>query len=91
MFLDKNEIKITNQYLENGYIIQPVADMEALEWMRSKFVEIVSDYLGISNVNEPELLLNHIHMREVSESLKRYYMIFYWTLIYADYVITKYQ
>lgn len=61
MFLDKNEIKITNQYLENGYIIQPVADMEALEWMRSKFVQIVSDYLGISNVNEPELLLNHIH------------------------------
>ena len=41
MFLDKNEIKITNQYLENGYIIQPVADMEALEWMRSKFVQIV--------------------------------------------------
>ena len=31
------------EYLENGYIIQPVADIEALEWMRNKFVEIVSE------------------------------------------------
>jgi len=61
MYLDNNEIKLTNQYLDNGYIIKPVADMEALEWMRSKFVQIVSEYLGISNVNDPELLLNCIH------------------------------
>ena len=61
MFLDKNEIKITSQYLENGYIIQPVADIEALEWMRNKFVEIVSEYLGITDIKEPEKLLNYIH------------------------------
>ena len=68
MFLDKNEISLTNQYLENGYIIQPVADLEALEWMRNKFVEIVSEYLGITNVSEPEKLLNYIHDRvEVKE------------------------
>jgi len=68
MFLDKNEISLTNQYLENGYIIQPVADLEALEWMRNKFVEIVSEYLGITDVKEPEELLNYIHDRvEVKE------------------------
>jgi uncharacterized protein YdaT len=61
MFLDKKEISITNQYLENGYIIQPVADLEALEWMRNKFVEIVSEYLGITDIKEPEKLLNYIH------------------------------
>ena len=68
MYLDKNEIKLTNEYLENGYVIQPVADFDALNWMRNKFVEIVSEYLGISNIKEPEEFLNYIHDKiEVKE------------------------
>ena len=68
MFFDKYEIEMTNQYLQNGYIIRPVADLGALQWMRNNFVEIVSECLGITDFYEPEELLNDIHDRvEVKE------------------------
>ena len=68
MFFDKYEIEMTNQYLQNGYIIRPVADLGALQWMRNNFVEIVSECLGITDFYEPEELLNYIHDRvEVKE------------------------
>ena len=68
MFFDKYETEGFNQYLQNGYIIRPVADLGALQWMRNNFVEIVSECLGITDFYEPEELLNYIHDRvEVKE------------------------
>jgi sporadic carbohydrate cluster 2OG-Fe(II) oxygenase len=61
MFLTESEQKLTSEYLDNGYIIRQVADTEALDWMRNKFVELVSDTLNLPATTDPELLLNHIH------------------------------
>ena len=60
MFLSESEKKITNEYLENGYIIQPVADQGALEWIRNQYIQIIQSELNISPTINPEQLLNHI-------------------------------
>ena len=40
MFLTKEELDLTEEYLRQGYIIRPVADREALDWIRKKFVSL---------------------------------------------------
>jgi len=63
MFTTKTEQQLTTEYLSQGYIIRPVADIEALNWIRQQFVDIVSEALGINNDIDPEVLLNQIHER----------------------------
>ena len=60
MFLSESEKKITNEFLENGCIIQPVADQGALEWIRNQYIQIIQSELNISPTINPEQLLNHI-------------------------------
>ena len=45
MFLNEDEIKLENEYLEQGYIIRPAADLEALEWIRNKFIWLIAETL----------------------------------------------
>ncbi len=61
MFLTKLEKQLSDEYLQQGYIIRPVADLEALEWMRNQFVRLVVDELAIDAKIEPEDVLNQIH------------------------------
>lgn len=61
MFLTESEQKITNEYLADGYVIRPVADMDALHWMRDKFAQLVSDALNLPAVPDSGQLLNFIH------------------------------
>ena len=41
MFLTKDENNLTNEYLQQGFIIRPAADLEALDWLRSKFIGLI--------------------------------------------------
>lgn len=61
MFLTEAEQKLTDDYVRNGYIIRPAADMQALEWIRGQFLKLVSDTLG-AGVGTDDVL-NQIHKR----------------------------
>ncbi len=61
MFLTKDESNLTNEYLEQGYIIRPVADLEALDWIRSKYISLIAEAIDVDANVKPEDLLNRIH------------------------------
>lgn len=63
MFFTKSEQELTEEYLRQGYVIRPAADVEALEWIRSQFVRLVSEALGTAPGGTPEDMLNHIHRK----------------------------
>jgi sporadic carbohydrate cluster 2OG-Fe(II) oxygenase len=61
MFLTEEENCLSKEYLDKGYVIRPVADIEALEWIRHKFDSLIRELLVISDNVESEALLNNIH------------------------------
>jgi len=63
MFFSEDEQTLSQEYLQKGFVIRTVADMQALEWIRNKFIELISEILGISATLHPEHLLNQIHQR----------------------------
>jgi len=63
MYLNELEKTLTNEYLQQGYIIRPVANLEALEWIRAQFFRIVIQSLELSSNVKPDDLLNKIHNR----------------------------
>ena len=63
MFLSLTERALTNDFLTHGHIVRPVADPEALAWIRDEFVRLIADALGVAPVGDPNDLLNHIHQR----------------------------
>jgi sporadic carbohydrate cluster 2OG-Fe(II) oxygenase len=63
MFLTHSEQQLSDEYLTKGYIVRPVADLEALEWMRSQFIRLIADALGVKADERPEDVLNQIHQK----------------------------
>ena len=61
MFLTDSEQTLSNEYLSQGYVIRPVADLEALQWMRTQFLKLVAESLKTPLKGTPEEVLNHIH------------------------------
>lgn len=72
MFLSKSEQQLSEEYLSQGFIIRPVADTEALFWMRNQFVQLIGDVLEITDDREPEHLLNYIHQNVPVEELNAF-------------------
>ncbi len=63
LFLSENENKIRNEYLNRGYIVAPIANTTALDWIRKKFVCIAREELNISDDVSDSDMLNFIHER----------------------------
>ena len=61
MFLSNSEQVLSTEYLRQGYVVRPVADADALQWMRVQFIRLVSDALGTPFSDNSEHVLNHIH------------------------------
>jgi len=61
MFLTKDENNLTNEYLQQGYVIRPAADQEALIWLQNKFVALIGDTLNVKQKTTNEEILNLIH------------------------------
>ena len=40
MFLTSEEEILTKKYLEQGYVVQAVEDVESLDWVRHRFLEL---------------------------------------------------
>ncbi len=63
MFLTPSEQQLEDEYLTQGYIIRPVADLDALAWMRSQFIRLLADVLEVDADGRPEDILNQIHQK----------------------------
>ncbi|HIF58211.1 MAG TPA: 2OG-Fe(II) oxygenase [Rhodospirillales bacterium] len=63
MFLTPSEQQLEDEYLTQGYIIRPAADLEALAWMRSQFIRLIADALEVDANGRPEDILNQIHQK----------------------------
>ena len=63
LFLSNNDNAISNKYLEQGYIVVPVSDTDALSWIREKFILIAREELNISDDTSDSDMLNFIHER----------------------------
>jgi sporadic carbohydrate cluster 2OG-Fe(II) oxygenase len=61
MFLTEAERKLTDDYLRQGYVIRPAADIEALEWIRRQFLDLTRDILGDQLAPDQGDVLNQIH------------------------------
>jgi len=72
MFLTESEQRLSDEYLRQGYVICPVADHEALDWIRSQFVRLIGETLGTTTGGKPEDLLNRIHQRVSVEELNAF-------------------
>lgn len=63
MYLSEYERKTTDEYIENGYIIQKVSDTDSLGWIRESIADIVREILGLTKEEPTEILLNQIHKK----------------------------
>ncbi|HTJ97198.1 MAG TPA: sporadic carbohydrate cluster 2OG-Fe(II) oxygenase [Rhodocyclaceae bacterium] len=61
MFLTAEEQALNIEFLEQGYVIRPVADRAALDWIRDQFAALAQEALGIKHLGSVEDFLNHIH------------------------------
>ena len=61
MFLSKEEKTLTEEYLRQGYIIRPVADQRALEWIHQKIYNLSEQNVTTDGPKEVNSLLNNIH------------------------------
>ncbi|MEO0489565.1 MAG: hypothetical protein AAFZ49_08395 [Cyanobacteria bacterium J06659_2] len=41
MFLSAADQQISEEYLQQGYIIRPVTDLAALEWLREQIISLI--------------------------------------------------
>ena len=61
MFLTKDELTLTKEYLRQGYIIRPAANKKALEWIRQKIFNLSKKDISNDIPAEAYYFLNHIH------------------------------
>ena len=61
MFLNKDEQELTEEYLRRGYIIRPVADQKALEWIRLKIFNLSKNNDTNDIPTDVNYCLNNIH------------------------------
>ena len=61
MFLSDREKKISEEYLNQGFVIQDVEQMNSLDWIRDCFYKIIKKEIPKTKNDKPENILNNIH------------------------------
>ena len=61
MFLEKNELKITNEFLINGYIIITIENKEALKKITAIIKDLASQKLNFTKKQNLENFFNETH------------------------------
>ena len=69
MFFTDAETQLTKLYLQQGHVIRPVADPDALRQLRDHFLRLIQDLIGVSPHTTPEVTLNLVHQRINGQSL----------------------
>ena len=62
MFFNKKEIKISEQYLNQGYVIQNVDDVKSLDWIRNHFCKIIYVTLTELKKNKPNKIITPLFL-----------------------------
>ena len=60
-FLSKNDIKLSNEFEKNGYIIKNIQDKSILKKMENKFVKFICKELKIKKKYKSQYILNNFH------------------------------
>jgi len=74
MFLNKDEQELTEEYLEQGYVIRPVTDLVALNWIKDKFINLSKKEFGAVDETDGNKWLNQIHESVPVEELNDFRM-----------------
>ena len=61
MFLSDREKKISKEYLNHGFVIQDIEEMNSLDWIRDCFYKIIKKEIPKTKNDKPENILNNIH------------------------------
>ena len=72
MFISKNEKEISAQYLNRGYVIQNIGDIDSLDWIRNYFCKIVCTTFPKLKKNKPNDILNNIHKNISVSNLNKF-------------------
>jgi sporadic carbohydrate cluster 2OG-Fe(II) oxygenase len=72
MFFNEAEQQLSREFMDKGYIIRPVADQEALEWIRNHFLNLVQKSLGLEIGSDVNQILNSIHLKVPQEKLNSF-------------------
>jgi len=62
MFLTNKEEILTNEFLINGYVIRKVENIDALNWIRKKFLDFSKTLLELNKKSDKKNLLDQIHL-----------------------------
>lgn len=68
-FLRPDEVELGQRYLEQGYVIAPVADGAALDRLRTAMAEIAARHLGLDQPKNPGAFLDDIHTQVEATAL----------------------
>jgi sporadic carbohydrate cluster 2OG-Fe(II) oxygenase len=72
MFFNEAEQQLSSEFIDKGYIIRPVADQEALDWIRNQFLNLVQKSLGPEIGLDIDAVLNSIHLKVPQEKLNSF-------------------
>jgi sporadic carbohydrate cluster 2OG-Fe(II) oxygenase len=72
MFLTSIEKRLSEEYIDQGYVIRPVADVQALQWIRSQLIRLIRELYAIETDPDAENLLNKIHLMVPVEELNAF-------------------
>jgi sporadic carbohydrate cluster 2OG-Fe(II) oxygenase len=75
MFLSNLDQELTKEYLNQGYVIRPVANVKALKWIQNQIIRLICDALDYQNYEEPEIFLNTIHTKIGIEKLNEFRLL----------------
>ena len=60
-FLTQEELKISNEFKKNGFIIRDTANKESLNWIQSKFVNLIKKKYKFKKELTNIQILNSFH------------------------------
>jgi len=76
MFLDRDEVVLNDELIQNGYIIRPVDNIEALHKIKDFYLECIQSYFKINQSTSEELLDNvHYYVSSLELNEFRLYLI----------------
>jgi len=61
MFLDQDEVNLNNELIQNGYIIKPVDNIEALNKIKDFFIKNIRSYFKINKEESDKNILDNVH------------------------------
>jgi sporadic carbohydrate cluster 2OG-Fe(II) oxygenase len=68
-FLGEREAELTRRFLNDGYVIEPVADRPGLDRLRAAIAHVVAERLGAPMPDDVDGFLNQIHQNLDAQSI----------------------